>query len=75
VRSGSPDVFRTAPAGNHHQRAAGGLGYELKQIADSLEVLLNAEVLTRTQNPTHTARMYVLSAATSFATFFTPSWH
>ena len=37
------------------------LGYELKQIADSLEVLLNADVLTRAQNPTHAARMYVLN--------------
>jgi hypothetical protein len=30
------------------------LGYELKQIADSLEVLLNADVLTRAQNPSAT---------------------
>jgi hypothetical protein len=37
------------------------LGYELKQIADSLDVLLDAGVLTRTQNPTHAARMYVFA--------------
>jgi hypothetical protein len=43
------------------EQLAAWLGYELKQIADSLEVLLNAEVLTRTQNPTHAARMYVLN--------------
>jgi hypothetical protein len=35
------------------------LGYELKQIADSLEILLEAGFLTRTQNPTHAARLYV----------------
>jgi hypothetical protein len=37
------------------------LGYELKQIANSLDVLLDAGVLTRTQNPTHAARMYVFA--------------
>jgi hypothetical protein len=37
------------------------LGYELKQIADSLEILLDGGLLTRTQNPTHAARMYVFS--------------
>ena len=37
------------------------LGHELKQIADSLDVLLNAGVLTRTQNPTHAARRYVFN--------------
>ena len=41
------------------EQLAAWLGYELKQMADSLEVLLNAAVLTRTQNPTHAARMYV----------------
>jgi hypothetical protein len=41
------------------EQLASWLGYELKQIADSLEVLLSADVLTRTQNPTHAARMYV----------------
>jgi len=37
------------------------LGYELKQIADSLDVLLDAGVLTRTQNRTHAARLYVFA--------------
>lgn len=35
------------------------LGYEFNQIADSLEVLMVARLLTRTQNPTCEARMYV----------------
>lgn len=35
------------------------LGYESKRIAASLEVLLVAGFLTRTQHPTHAARMYV----------------
>ena len=43
------------------EQLAAWLGYELKQIADSLEVLLTAETLTRTLNPTHAARMYVLN--------------
>jgi hypothetical protein len=37
------------------------LGYEVKQIAASLEILLNAGLLTRAQNPTHAARMYVFA--------------
>jgi hypothetical protein len=37
------------------------LGYELEQIADSLEVLMEARLLTRSQNPTHAARMYVFA--------------
>jgi len=40
---------------------AGFLGYELKQIADSLEVLMAAGLLTRTQTPAHAARMYVFA--------------
>jgi len=47
------------------EQLASWLGYELKQVADSLEILLNADVLTRTQNPTHAARMYVLHAGGS----------
>ena len=45
------------------EQLAAWLGYELKQIADSLEVFLTAGVLTRTQNPTHAARMYVFNIA------------
>ncbi|MGH9330461.1 MAG: hypothetical protein ACRD09_08465 [Vicinamibacterales bacterium] len=37
------------------------LGYELKQIAGSLDVLMAAGLLTRTQNPTHAARLYVFA--------------
>jgi hypothetical protein len=37
------------------------LGYEVTQIAESLELLLTAGILTRTQNPTHAARLYVFS--------------
>ena len=36
------------------------LGYELKQIADSLEVLLAAGLIKRTQSAAHPARLYVL---------------
>lgn len=43
------------------EQLAAWLGYELKQIADSLDVLLTAGVLTRTQNRTHAARMYVFN--------------
>jgi hypothetical protein len=43
------------------EQIATWLGYELKQIADSLEVLLEGGLLTRTQNPTHVARMYVFA--------------
>jgi len=35
------------------------LGYELKDVAKSLEVLLKAGLLTRTQNPTSARRLYV----------------
>lgn len=35
------------------------LGYDLNEIADSLEVLLSAGLLTRAQTPAHAARLYV----------------
>jgi hypothetical protein len=41
------------------EQLAAWLGYELKQIAASLEMLLQTGLLTRTQNPTHAARMYL----------------
>lgn len=41
------------------EQLAAWLGYELKQIAASLEMLLDAGLLTRSQNRTHAARMYV----------------
>lgn len=37
------------------------LGYPLKEIAQSLGVLLGAGFLTRTQNPIHPSRMYVFT--------------
>ena len=37
------------------------LGYPLTEIARSLDVLLGAGFLTRTQNPTRTTRMYVFT--------------
>ena len=37
------------------------LGYDLKDIADSLEVLIAAGLLTRLQNPAHAARLYVFA--------------
>jgi hypothetical protein len=43
------------------EQLAAWLGYELKQIADSLEILLEGGLLTRTQNPSHAARMYVFA--------------
>jgi hypothetical protein len=39
------------------------LGYSLGQMAGSLDTLLAARLLTRTQTPMHAARLYVLSAA------------
>ena len=41
---------------------AGLLGWDLKEIADSLEVLLSAGFLTRVQIPAHEARLYVFAA-------------
>ena len=37
------------------------LGYDLKEIAASLDVLLDAGLLTRTQTSAHAARLYVLA--------------
>jgi hypothetical protein len=37
------------------------LGYELKEIADSLETMLAAGLLTRAQTPAHAARLYVFA--------------
>jgi hypothetical protein len=39
------------------------LGYELKQIADSLEMFLAAGVISRKQSAAHAARFYVLNDA------------
>jgi hypothetical protein len=37
------------------------LGYQLNEMARSLDVLLEAGLLTRTQNPPRAARMYVFA--------------
>lgn len=44
------------------EQIAKWLGYELKQIAEALDLLISAGLLTRVQNPTHAARMYVFAA-------------
>lgn len=36
------------------------LGYDREQVAKSLEGLIQAGLVTRSQNPSHTARLYVL---------------
>ena len=43
------------------EQLAAFLGYPLKQISDSLDILLGAGLLTRTPNPVHAARMYVFA--------------
>jgi hypothetical protein len=54
------------------EQLAAWLGYELKQIAESLEMLLEVGLLTRTQNPTHAARMYVFVGENSFDDWVPP---
>ena len=39
----------------------GFLGYDLKEIAESLDVLLAAGLVTRSPTPAHAARLYVLA--------------
>lgn len=36
------------------------LGYDLERIGKSLDALIDAGLLTRSQNPTHAARLYML---------------
>ncbi len=43
---------------------AGFLGYGLNDIAESLDALLAARLLTRTQTAAHAARLYVFTADT-----------
>jgi hypothetical protein len=47
------------------EQLAAWLGYELTQIAGSLDKLLSAGLLSRTQNPTHAARLYVFAPGVS----------
>ena len=51
---------------------AGFLGYDLKDIADSLEVLMAAGLLTRVQTPAHAARLYVLTPAEASGDWLPP---
>ena len=37
------------------------LGYDLKRVGDSLDILLGAKLLTRSQSPAHAARLYVFA--------------
>lgn len=37
------------------------LGYDVKQLGESLDVLVTAELLTRTQKPASASRMYVFA--------------
>lgn len=37
------------------------LGYDVKRLGESLDALVTAELLTRTQTPTSAARMYVVA--------------
>lgn len=48
------------------------LGYESKRIADSLEILLAARLLTRTQNPTHAVWMYVFDISGTMGGWLPP---
>lgn len=41
------------------ESVAAFMGYDLARVAESLEVLLSAGLLTRTHTPAHAARMYV----------------
>jgi hypothetical protein len=40
------------------------LGYDREQVAKSLEGLIEAGLVTRSQNPSHSARLYVLDPGT-----------
>lgn len=42
------------------EMVAAFVGYDIKQVARSLEAFIDAGLLERTQNPTHAARLYLL---------------
>ena len=42
------------------ERLAAYVGYDLNQVGRSIDLLTEAGLLRRSQNPTHAARMYVL---------------
>lgn len=54
------------------EQLAAFLGYELKRIAKSLDVLLGAGLLSRTQHSTHAARMFVFFRGDSGSGWLTP---
>ena len=43
-----------------NEQIAAFVGYDMKQVAQSLEKFMEQELLQRTQNPMHAARMYFL---------------
>jgi hypothetical protein len=43
------------------EQLAAFVGYELPQISASLDTLIGARLLTRTQSPNHAARLYVFT--------------
>jgi hypothetical protein len=43
------------------EQLAAFLGYGVKEVAASLDLLLGATLITRTPNPSHAARLYVFS--------------
>ena len=42
-------------------QVAAFLGYDLKRVGDSLDILLAAKLLTRSQSQAHAARLYVFA--------------
>lgn len=42
------------------EQLAAFVGYDIKEIAKSLDAFIDAGLLERTQNPTHSARLYLL---------------
>jgi hypothetical protein len=48
-----------------NERLAQYVGYDVRQVAKSVEVLIDAEILSRSQNPNHEARFYVLTSGQS----------
>lgn len=39
------------------------VGYDMKEVARSLDAFIDAGILTRAQNPVHAARLYTLASA------------
>jgi DNA-binding MarR family transcriptional regulator len=47
------------------ERLVSSVGYDREQVGKSLDGLIEAGLLTRSQNPSHTARLYVLELSGS----------